>query len=235
VAVGAEQKRELLSRVPLFRAIGERQLAGLVPAARAVSYRARQEVFHKGDPGAELFAVIRGRLKALTTSQGGHDVVFSIIGPGEVFGELALLGETARTATVTAIEPCDLMVLDRRDFLAFLRKNPDVAIELLSLLVERLKNLSEVLEDTQFLNLPVRLAKKVTSLADVYGRPGPDGLRVDLRLSQEEWGDLVGATRESINKQMRAWSEEGLIRVESGYVTILRPDALERLARFALI
>ncbi len=172
-----------------------------------------------------------GRLKALTTSREGDDVVFSILGPGEVFGEIALLGGRRRTATVTALEPCELLVIDRREFLDFLRRDPDVAIGMMGVLAGRIERLSEWVEDTLFLNLPLRLAKKLMVLGERYGEETPAGLRLDLKLSQEEWGDLVGTTRESINKQLRAWTAEGLLSVDRGYIVIHRRDDLERLAR----
>jgi CRP-like cAMP-binding protein len=234
-ALTPERKRELLARVPLFTGFAPRELDALVPASRAVVVPARQELFHKGDAGSQLYVVVDGRLKALTTSPEGDDVVFNVMGPGEVFGEVALLSESPRSATVRAIDRCELLVLDRRDFLSFLKRSPDVAVRMLSVLAERLRNVSELVEDVQFLNLPVRLAKKLVVFADRYGSEARDGsVKIDLKLSQEEWGDLVGTTRESINKQMRAWGDEGLIRVDAGFVTLLRPEAIERLA-FATI
>jgi CRP/FNR family transcriptional regulator, cyclic AMP receptor protein len=230
-ALTPERKRELLARVPLFSGFAPRDLDALVPAARPISVAVREEVFHKGDAGSQLYVVIDGRLKALTTSSEGNEVVFNVMGPGEVFGEMALLSESPRSATVRAIERCELLVLDRRDFLAFLKRSPDVAVRMLTVVVERLIRISEFVEDVQFLNLPVRLAKKLVLFAERYGSEAEGGaVKIDLKLSQEEWGDLVGTTRESINKQMRTWSDEGLVRVDAGYVTLLRPEAIERLA-----
>jgi CRP-like cAMP-binding protein len=229
------EKRELLAGVPIFAGLGSRELGALAEVARAVRVRARKEVFHKGDRGAQLYVVARGSVKALTTSADGNDVVFSIMGPGEVFGEVALLSENERTATVVAVDACELLVLDRRDFLAFLKSYPHVAIQMLGMLAERLRRTSELIEDTQFLNLPVRLAKKLGALAGRYGSPVESGgIRIDLKLSQEEWGDLVGATREAVNKQLRTWAEEGLVQMDGGYVWIRRPEALEKLARYAI-
>ena len=99
------------------------------------------------------------------------------------------------------------------------------------MLADRLTHVSELVEDTLFLNLPVRLAKKLIHYASIYGDDVEGGdLRINLKLSQEEWGDLVGATRESINKQMRAWTEQGILSSDGGYVLIHRPEALEKLA-----
>ena len=228
------EKRRLIANVSLFSTLSERELDELIAVARTIELAARAQLFHKGDQGTQVYVVIRGTLKALTTSDHGDDVVFSILGEGEVFGEIALLGRPQRTATVSAITPCELLVIDRRDFLAFLRSHPEAAIELLSVLAERLTRVSELVEDTLFLNLPVRLAKKLVHLARTHGERIAGGLRIDLKLSQEEWGDLVGATRESINKQLRAWVETGLITLEQGYVVIHRPQDLERLAGFVI-
>lgn len=229
-ALTREDKRKLLAGVPLFAGLGQKELDGLGAVARVKAYKARQEVFHKGDAGAQLYVVVSGRLKALTTSFEGDDVVFGVMGPGEVFGEIALLSEHPRTATVTAIDACELLIVDRRDLLSFLRGSPDASITLLGLLADRLKAVSEFVEDTHFLNLPVRLAKKFLAFDEAYGEAADGGRRINLKLSQEEWGDLVGATRESINKQMRAWTDEGVIRVDAGHVVILDEAALERTA-----
>lgn len=225
----------LLSKVPIFAGLGSKDLAALVAVARTLKLESRQQLFHKGDKGIQVYVVISGKLKALTTSDAGDDVVFSILGPNEVFGEIALLGGSDRTATVTAIDACELLVIDRRDFLNVLRTHPDVAIELLSVLAKRVTRVSELVEDTLFLNLPLRLAKKFVTFAGSYGEEVPEGIRINLKLSQEEWGDLVGVTRESINKQLRTWGEEGLIRIERGYVVILQVEPLERLAGLVVI
>jgi CRP-like cAMP-binding protein len=105
-----------------------------------------------------------------------------------------------------------------------------MAVKLLSVLSMRLKRVSELVEDTQFLNLPLRLAKKLLSLSRIYGKSTSAGLQIELKLSQEEWGDLVGATRESVNKQMRQWTDAGIIQVDKGYVVLLNTVELEKLA-----
>lgn len=230
VPLSPAEKLKLLANVELFADLDDRQLGAIGEVARNKSIKRKEELFHKGDDGRQLYIIVSGKLKALTTSVDGDDVVFSIMGPGEVFGEVALLGATPRTATVSAIEKCELLVVDRRDFMAFLNSHPDIAVKMLQVLSARLKRVSELVEDTLFLNLPLRLAKKLTSLARAYGQRVDGGLRVDLKLSQEEWGDLVGATRESINKQVRQWVDQDIVRVDKGYIVILKPGELEKLA-----
>ena len=105
-----------------------------------------------------------------------------------------------------------------------------MGIKLLEVLAQRMKRVSELVEDTLFLNLPLRLAKKLLSLSKAYGQPHDQGLRLDLDLSQEEWGDLVGTTRESINKQIRDCTDAGILSVDHGYIVIQNRRELERLA-----
>jgi CRP-like cAMP-binding protein len=229
--LSAAQKRDLLARLPLFAGLAPRELDALAAVARTRPLGDREALFHKGDPGTQVYAVVSGTLKVVTSSEAGDDVVLNLLGPGDVIGEIAALCDSERTAAVVALGECVLLVVDRRDLVAFLRSHPDASLALMTVLARRLRNLSELVEDTLFLNLPVRLAKKLLSQVERHGRRTPEGVRIELRLSQEEWGDLVGATRESINKQMRAWTDQGLIRVEQGCVVILREDALRALAQ----
>jgi CRP-like cAMP-binding protein len=223
-------RREVLARVPVFAGLASRELDELAAVAHTRRLRPREELFHKGDEGTQVFVIVRGRLRVGTTSAEGSDVLFRIMNPGEVFGELALLAGGERTATVSAIDECELLVLDRRDFLPFLRSHPELAIHLLEVLAERLRNISELVEDTVFLNLPARLAKKLLGLAEDYGTEVAEGVRIEMKLSQQELGTMVGTSRESVNKQMRQWEEEGIVRSDRGTITILRPRELESLA-----
>jgi len=230
LALSPARKRELLARVPLFAGLAPRELEALAALTRSRALVPREELFHKGDPGNHVYGVVEGTLKVVTTSETGDDVVFNLVTAGEVIGEIAALCQAERTATVVALTACELLAIDRRDLFAFLRAHPEASLELMVVLARRVRSLSELVEDTLFLNLPVRLAKKLVAYAESHGERVPEGIRIGIKLSQEEWGDLVGATRESINKQMRAWTDQGTIRVDHGFVVILRMEALEELA-----
>ena len=230
MALSSARRRELLAKIPLFAGLAPRELEALAGLTRSRALAPREELFHKGDTGNHVYAVVEGTLKVVTTSEAGDDVVFNLVTAGEVIGEIAALCQAERTATLVALTDCELLALDRRDLFAFLRAHPDASLELMVVLARRVRSLSELVEDTLFLNLPVRLAKKLVAFAGSHGERVPGGVRIGLKLSQEEWGDLVGATRESINKQMRAWTDQGTIRVDHGFVVILRMEALEELA-----
>jgi CRP-like cAMP-binding protein len=233
------QKGQILGKVPLFESLAEADLEAIASVSTTRSIDAREELFHKGDEGSQIYVVASGQLKVITTSNEGDDLMFCVVDPGEVIGEVALLANRPRTATVVAIVHSDLVVIDRRDFGSLLRSRPEVAIELLTVLARRLARVSEFVEDTNFLNLPVRLAKKLIDFANLHGERGVGGngesVLIDIKLSQEEWGDLVGTTRESINKQFRAWGSEGLISLEKGKVVIHKLDEIEKLADCVVI
>lgn len=224
------QKRELLARQELFRKLSDRELDDL---ARGIQFRrvaARETLCRRGDPGNQLYLIVEGLLKAQATSPSGDDVVFSIMGAGEMFGELALLIGGQRTADVIAIRDSGLLVIDRRDLFPFMRRNPDGAIKLLEVLAARVERLTAKVEDKSFFNLPQRLSKALLELGARWGRKTPEGIAIDQRFSQAELGDLVATTRESVNKQMKTWEKEGVARMRNGYITLLDAPKLKDIA-----
>ncbi len=190
----------------------------------------KEVIFYKGDPARQLFVILSGAVKVSAPSEDGKEITFGILGSGEFFGEMGMLDGAEHTATVSALEPTELAVLDRRDFLHMLESHPDLALRLVMILCKRLRQAREVVEDLSFLTLPVRLAKKLSALAKIYGRPTPQGVRIGLHLCQQELANLVSTSRESINKQLAVWQGQGLVTMEQGSLTILRLQDLATLA-----
>ncbi len=226
-----EERKKLLAQQELFRGLGDRELEDLARAARPKRLAPREELAHKGEPGTQLFLIVRGRLKASARSGEGHDVAFSIMGPGDLCGEIGALHGGKRTATMSAMDEVELLVVERRDIIHLIQNHPGAAIAMIEVLARRVQRLSQLLEDNQFLNLPARLAKQLLELADRYGQASPKGLRIDLRLSQTELGEIAQTSRESINKQMRIWEDTGLVDMDGGYVTICDRETLDDLAK----
>jgi CRP/FNR family transcriptional regulator, cyclic AMP receptor protein len=225
-------RRALFRSIPLFERLSERELDALLALTTTKKVRKGQFLCRKGDPGISLFAVLEGRLRATGEGRDGKEVVLSLMDPGDVIGEIALLDQQPRSATVQAVDEATLLTLHRRDLVPFLERNPRAAIELAGVLAKRVRDLTELMEDTVFLGLPSRLAKKLLNLAARYGRPAEGGgVRIELKLPQHQLGELVGTSRESINKQLRQWGEEGLVHFEAGYVTIRDEARLDDLAR----
>lgn len=225
-----DKARDILSRNFLFSQLSPKELDDLLRFASTRRLPARQEVFHKGDSGTQLFAILDGRVKVETSSITGKALVFRVLEPGQTFGEMALLDGGARSATISTLEPCELLVIERRDFRDFLRHSPAVYDKLLVALTARVRDLSELLEDATFLPVAARLAKRLLVLARTFGRESEDGTVIDLRLSQGELSNLVGATREAVNKQLRAWEDAGLVALEEGHVVLRDEDGLADVA-----
>jgi len=226
----ALDRRALLKRISLFSELSDRDLGLLAEYTVTRRLEARQELFHRGDRGSECFVLLSGRCKVTSRSPEGKEVTFSIMDPGEVFGEIALLHDQQRTATVVAMEPCDLLVVARRDLLPLLERQPSMALKVMNALARRLSRLTLLVEDTLFRNLPARLARKLLGLASQYGERTDDGVRIDMKLSQTELGNLVGTSRESVNKQMKTWEREGVLEHVEGIVTLRDRHYFEALA-----
>jgi CRP/FNR family cyclic AMP-dependent transcriptional regulator len=226
----SERRRELLQKVPLFAGLAPDRVGALAAAATTRRLATRETLFHRGDVASQVYVVASGRLKVVARSREGDEVLLAIVDEGEVVGELPLLTGGRRTATVIALESSELVSLGRREFLRFLREQPEAAVELMVVLAERLIRINDFVEDTLFLALPARLAKKVLHLVERYGIDEEGESRIDLRLSQTELAEWVGASRESVNKQIRAWSGEGVLRMRQGEIRVLDLERLERLA-----
>lgn len=231
-----EKHQTLLGAIPLFKELDADQLAKVAALAQVRSYASRAVVVSQGEPARALFAIKRGRLKVSSCGPDGRDTVLGIMAEGEVFGEVALIDGGARSATCTAIEPCELLVIDRLPFLELLEQSPSIAVRLLHVLASRLRRLSQRSEDAAFLDVPSRLARSLLDLATRFGeqRRAPEsGIFIALKLSQQELGDLVGATRESVNKHLKDWTRQGFLEVQGGRMIISDIESVRRIARVA--
>jgi CRP-like cAMP-binding protein len=186
-------------------------------------------IFTKGDPGTGLIGVLQGSVKISIASADGRDIVLNIIQAGEIFGEIALLDGHPRTADATAMSECELMVIERRDFMQFLRTQPDMTLKFIEILCARLRRTSEQVQDLTFLNLPTRLAKALLQLQAETSTPNGK-----VAITQRELSQIIGRSRESTNKQLRAWSKRGWIALDRGGVTVVAPDALTDIAEAGL-
>jgi len=228
--VAKQQRRAFLESVDLFAGLGASALDRLAEFSANRTLEPDEVLCHRGDEAGQLYGLLRGRLKAVGTSADGREVVFVVLGPGEVTGEIALIDGKARSATLVALDHCELLVLGRREFLALLREDPEAAIQLCQVLAGYVRRLSDTVEDAYYHKLPVRLAKKLLMLGREHGEKTPDGLRITVKLSQRELGELVGKTREAVNKQLRGWTEAELLGMADGHLVIRDIDRLEDIA-----
>jgi CRP-like cAMP-binding protein len=219
-------KLSLLRNHPLFRELPPVTLDRIGAYLRRRSIPKGTVIFRKGDPGIGLIGVLAGAVKISVASADGRDVVLNIIREGEVFGEIALLDGRARTADATAMSDCELMTIERREFIPFLRSQPDVTLKLMEILCSRLRRTSEQVHEMTFLNLSTRLAKTLIWLA-AKAKDSDRGGRVTI--TQREISQIVGRSRESTNKRLRVWQKNGWIKLQRGSVTVLKPEKLEEI------
>jgi CRP/FNR family transcriptional regulator, cyclic AMP receptor protein len=219
-------KLSLLRNHPLFRELPPATLDHISAYLRRRSVPKGTVIFRKGDPGVGMIGVLSGAVRISVASADGRDVVLNIIREGEVFGEIALLDGRARTADATTMSDCELMTIERREFIPFLRSQPDVTLKLMEILCSRLRRTSEQVHEMTFLNLSTRIAKTLMRLAEKAKDTGRGG---KVTITQREISQIVGRSRESTNKRLRAWEKSGWIRLQRGSVTVLMPDKLEHI------
>lgn len=214
----------------LLKHLNADELRRLAQGAAVTRHGPQQTIFQKGDPGDSMMAVLRGRVKICAYSSEGRELVLNIIDRGGLFGEIALLDGRPRTADAVALEETELLVLQRNRFMPFLAGNTELVARLFAVLCERLRQTSEHLEDALLREAPSRLARGLLRLADSFGRPVAGGTRIEIKLSQQQIGNLIGISRESINKHLGEWREAGYLAMESGLITLRDREAIESIA-----
>lgn len=206
------------------------ELERLVAFSQLRQLRRRAHLFVAGDAGAAVYAVLGGYVKLSRASPSGREIVLELAGPGSMFGELTAINGWRRSADAVALSACRVLAIDGRHFMDALRRNPDAMLAIIRMLSERLIATTEQMENALFLPAPARLARALTRLAALHSQPARDGLQIDIALSQRELGDMTGLTRESINKQLAAWRDAQIIRLEGQHLTLTDATALQELA-----
>lgn len=231
---GAEKKasidkRAVLASHYLFCDLEDPVIDRIADLGLTTRLGAGQLLFRKGEEGNALFGVLEGKVRISTSSPNGREVIISVMEAGDVFGEIALLDGLPRTADARTLEPCALLKIQRRDFRPLLEREPKLCIHLLELLCERLRWTTELIEDATFLGLPARLAKRLLNLAIAFGEPEEEGegVRIALRLSQNDLGRMLGTSRESVNKHLQDWTKKGWIALGRNRISVLDRQALQ--------
>ena len=219
--------RDMLLRAhPFFKDLGDTVIKRLAPRVITSRVKKGAVIFNKGDVGSRLYAVRSGAVRISTPSEQGKDAIFNLIVPGELFGEIAFLDGGQRTADAVAIDDCELMVIERRDFIPLIQDDPELAVRLIKVLCARLRRTSEQVEDIVFLGLPNRLAKVLLHLYQPSANAVPNK---KIHVTQREISQMIGVSRESANKQLQDWQRRKWLKLERGGVVIYAPDALREL------
>ena len=221
-----------LARIPFFAGLDESALERLAAGTRTRRFRRGEVIFHAGDPGDALFIIMSGEVKIALPSETGDEAIIASLRPGDVFGELALLDGAARSATATALAVTEAIVLPRDRFRELIATEPVVRDALLASLAGELRRLTIHVEELHFLDIAGRLAARLARLADEQGRSAGDGdIRLDGPITQGELAAMVGSTRQSVNKLLGFFVDDGLIRIERDAIVIQDLAGLQRAAR----
>ena len=223
----ASSKLSVLRKHPIFSDLAPEALDQLCRYAQPTSLKRGATLFAKGDPGNSLYAVISGTVKISVSSPDGRNAILNLIGAGEVFGEISVLDGRERSTDAIANTNCEILVIDRRDFLPFVHSQPALAMKFIELLCARLRWTSDQVEQIILQDLPGRLASALLGLTEK--RKLESGNRT-IAITQQEISEMVGMTRESINKQLRAWAARDWLRLEHGAIVVLKSDLLRELA-----
>ena len=221
---------DFLRHVPLFQHLSEDDRIRLAESIKLQRLKKGEILFNKGGAGDALYIIKKGRIKIFLSSHAGDEVLLTIFSEADFFGEMALLDGMPRSADAVAIEPTELLLLNRNDFISFLNHNSNAVQAVLQSLSQRLRRTDDILEDTCFLQISERFAKKLVELAMQHGRREGDVIFIDLSLTQKDMASMVGATRESINKELRALREKGLVSIQENMICIHNLERLKRRA-----
>lgn len=222
---------QVVRKAPLFAALDDEQAAALLASMTRVELRRGQTLFTEGDAGDRLYVITSGKIKLGRSSADGRENLLAVLGPGEMFGELSLFDPGPRTATGTAVSDATLVALGHDDLRSWLATRPDVAQHLLRALAKRLRRTNEALADLVFSDVPGRVAKALLDLSERFGRQTDAGVLVAHELTQEELAQLVGASRETVNKALADFAGRGWLRLEARAVVLLDVERLQRRAR----
>jgi CRP-like cAMP-binding protein len=222
---------EALAKVQLFAGLDRAVLERLAAGLRIRRFRRNEVLFHQGDPGDSLFIVMSGAVKILLPSEEGDEAILVTMRQGAFFGELALLDGAPRSATAVALEPTETLVLPRDRFRQLIDTEPATRDALLAALAAELRRLTDHVEELHFLDMTGRMAARLLRLARGSGVTGPDGtIRLDGPYTQGDLASMIGATRQSVNKLLGQFVDDGLIRVERDAIVIVDLEGLERTA-----
>jgi len=229
VAINKEASDEAVVRTaPLFSALDDESAASLRASMTLVKVSKGNTLFKEGDAGDRLFVVVEGKLKLGTSSIDGRENLLSILGPGDMFGELSLFDPGPRTATAAAVTDARVLALAHDQVIGLVTQHPQVSLELLARLAQRLRRTNEVLGDLVFSDVPGRVAKALMDLGSRFGVQKDDGLHVNHDLTQEELAQLVGASRETVNKALADFAARSWVRLEPRAVVVLDYERLSK-------
>ena len=220
-----DRAREALKALSFLGGLPDPAIDQLAGRAHFKRYKKGETIMTRGDDGDSLMVVLAGRAKISNITSDAREIVLNFLGKGDVIGEIAILDGAPRTASASAIEEIESLILYRRDLLPVLLKSPDTMLELIKILCEKLRAASAIVEENS-LPMAARAAAGLLRLADQHGRIAKGGTLIDLKLSQRDLGNYLGLSRENVSRQLGLFRDIGVLRIEGSEIVILDREAL---------
>ena len=221
----------LLKQVPLFRSLRPEDSRHIAALLQKQTLRKGAVLFRNGEEGHSLYMITAGKIKIVRQSRDGDEMILAVLSTGDFCGEMVLLDGLPRSADAIAVEETHLYGLNRKDFLAYVMNNETAVKAILSALSKRLRKADDFLEDIFFLNVAARLAKKLIELAMSNGFRESENGPIKLSVTQKDLAGMIGTTRESVNKELRALREKNLISLAGSVLLIHNLEALKQRIR----
>jgi len=222
-------RRALLRQLPLFAGLTEDELAGIADDLTRRCFHEGEPIFYQGDSGCRLYLIESGQVRIYVQSEDGHELSVSVISVGDVFGEMAVIDGQPRSASAVAMERTVVLSLEGERFWRNVQRLPLLSVNFLRLLSVRLRSSTRTM-DNLTLSVEVRLARKLLELAQTHGGVEPDGVRINLALTQSDWASLLATSRESVNKALGKFRQRGLIRRRLGQIIITNSELMQALS-----
>jgi len=222
---------EVLTKAPLFAELDAVSAEALEKAMGTLRLSKGEILFREGETEDRLYVVVAGKIKLGRSGSAGRENLLAVLGPGQMFGELSVFDPGPRSSTATAVTAVEVRTLEHDELMRWIEGHPEVARSLLGQLAGRLRRANDVVADLVFSDVPGRVAKQLLELARRFGDRKDDGVHVHHDLTQEELAQLVGASRETVNKALADFAARGWIRLEPRSVTLLDVERVERRAR----
>jgi len=220
---------EILRHVPLFREFDDEQLALLARLFTVHHYRKHETIFREGDPGEKFYVIISGSVAVVRVNADGRETILSLLRPNDFFGEMSIFDTAVRSASVRTVSPSGVAHIEREDFLSLLERTPRMGRMLVVALAERLRSANALIASATTRDIRARLATLLLSLAERFGEATEDGTRISVRLTNQEMANMIGTTRETVNRTLNRLWDEHVIDMRTSRVVILQRERLQAL------
>ena len=218
-----------IRRVPMFRDFAEDEVAGVAATVTDRTYGKHDFIVREGDPGSTFFFLVKGSVSVCRITPDGREMILAILKEGDFFGEMAMFDSSLRSASIKTLTDVEVGAIRYADFLVLLEGNPRVGRSLVTALSDRLRAANALIAATTQQDIRARLASLLLNLATQFGEPVEGGIRISLRLTNQEMANMIATTRETVNRTLNRFWDEKLVDMRTAHVVIVDPGKLRAL------